>query len=152
MSGLQIIGMHTPIWPNPLQMSCFGDELILLSNLVNIATKVTKTSFPVVINLNCNHMGEIVNLLSGESHLTKQGFGDVSRYFVQSHKVGCDTLPFEHEIKPLWFNRIYVPQIQTFGELYVFFINKTVISIVHRQPKTTDCHLVLAVTPLDLLL
>lgn len=142
--------MHTPIWPNPLQTSSFGDELVLLSNLMNISTKITKTSFPVVLNLNGNHTGEIVDLLSGESCLTKQGFGDACRYFVQSRRVDSDTLPCE--IKPPWFNRIYVPQIQTFGELYVFFINQTVISIVHRQPKTTDCHLVLAVTPLDLLL
>lgn len=94
------------------------------------------------------HMGEFKVL----SYLMKQKFGDAGRYFVQSCRVDSDTLPFKCEIKPPWFNQLYVPQIQTFGELYVFFINQTVISIVHQQPKTTDFHLVLAVTPLDLLL
>jgi hypothetical protein len=152
MTCLQYIGMHTPIWPNPIQTSHFGDEQVLLSNLLKIATNITKTSFPGVLNLNCNQPGEVEKLLSGEGLLMKEGFGDASRFFVQVPSLGLETLPLKHEIIPPWVNRLYVPQIQIFGELYIFLINQTVISVVHRQPKTTNLHLVSTVTPLDLLL
>jgi hypothetical protein len=147
MMGLRNIAIQTPIWPDPLQISGFGDEQVLLSNLTHLAANITKTSFPVVLDF--NYTQEIGKLLAGHSFLVKQGFGSTSRYFVQALREDSSMTPSRLEITPPLFQKIHVPQILMFGEMCIFFVNQTAISVVHQQSGTTDSHVVLTVTPLD---
>jgi hypothetical protein len=82
MMGLKDLSMKTPIWPNSFQVSGFGDEQVLLSNLTHVAANITKTSFPVILDF--NQTQEIGKLLAGHSFLVKQGFFGTPRYFVQA--------------------------------------------------------------------
>jgi hypothetical protein len=146
--GLRSIGLHTPIWPDPFQYD-FGDGQVLLSNLVNIATNVTKTAFPVYLDFNQIH--HIRGLIQGDSILRKPRFGSSSKYVIHRIDKACPQFaPLNIEITSPMFHPIPVTQIHTFGELFVFLVNQMVISIIHRQHRTPGLQIVMGVTPLDL--
>lgn len=148
--GLRHIGLHTPIWPDPFQYD-FGDGQVLLSNLAKISMNVTKTVFPV--NFDPNQIQHIQGIIQGDSILRKPGFGSSSKYVIHRIDKACPHFaPLNTEITFPMFHPIPMTQIHTIGELSVFFVNQTVISIIHYRCGMPGLHNVLEATPLDLLM
>jgi hypothetical protein len=118
-------------------------------NLVNVAVNVTKTRFPA--NPDSNQVQTIQRLLQGDGILRRRGFGSSPKYFIHPLDEDYPSSLSKLDITPPLFHRIPVPQIHTFGEMCIFFVNRTAHSIVHNEHKTSDFHVVSAVTPLHLL-
>lgn len=165
MKNLRKLCRSTNVYPSPDQQIAMGHKLWIAEELADIANKHTKTPFPVIVKI--DDTSDLERIIARPNLWLKREFSETGLH-VLSVSMKNFKQKFKQQVKETkamyshaevkqegvqvrWFGMPFIEQLQTLGELRVFFAGGKITHTIWTVPFNDKLNLTCAnhITPLD---